>query len=404
MAETHKPASLKELEQLVAWAVAEERSLEVLGRGTKRSFGRPVDASAIVDLSRLAGVSMYEPDELVMSAGAGTPLAEIEALLAERHQELAFEPADYGPLLGAAANAASIGGVFACNLSGPRRLRSGAARDHLLGLQGVTGHGQIVKAGGRVVKNVTGYDVCKLIAGSFGTLMLTSHLTFKVLPAAPGTATLLLASHDQPALLTALRRAMTSADDVSGAAMLPPGPAARSAIPEVASAGQSVACLRLEGTTPSIAARLATLERRLASGSGLAAARLDTDPSRRLWREIRDATLLDQGLPCLWRLSCPPTEAARLADAAAPLAPEILYDWSGGLLWLAHAAADPDAGAGQLRQALAPCGGHATLVRAPEAVRRTIQPFEPQPPALAALSRRVKDSFDPKRILNPGRM
>src|SRR5277367_4751891 len=170
MADSLKPHDAIEVEFIIRAALAEEKTLEVVGRGTKRAIGRAAQWDATIDLSGLTGVTLYEPEELVLSAKAGTQLAEIEALVAASNQELAFEPMDYGPLLGTAANAATIGGVLAANLSGPRRIKAGAARDHFLGLSAVSGRGETFKSGGRVVKNVTGYDLCKLLAGSWGTL------------------------------------------------------------------------------------------------------------------------------------------------------------------------------------------------------------------------------------------
>ena len=184
MTEPFRPGAANELREVIAAALASESPLEVMGRGTKRTLGRPPEIEAAVRLDRLAGIGLYEPEELVMSAGCGTPLAEIEALLAGNRQQLAFEPLDYGALLGGEPGRATIGGVFACNLSGPRRIKTGAARDHLLGVQAVTGRGDLIKSGGRVVKNVTGYDLSKLLAGSFGTLAIMTELTFKVMPAA----------------------------------------------------------------------------------------------------------------------------------------------------------------------------------------------------------------------------
>ncbi len=400
--QTFRPTKLAELEQVVAWAMAEEVPLEVMARGSKRGLGRPVEAQGELRLDGMSGVGMYEPDELVMSAAAGTPLAVVEAELAERSQELAFEPADYGLILGGAAGAQSIGGVFACNLAGPRRLKAGAARDHLLGVQCVTGHGQTVKTGGRVMKNVTGYDLSKLLAGSYGTLAVASQLTFKVLPVAADSATLLLAGADETALLAAMRRAMGTSGEVSGAALLPAVATRRSAVPVIAAAARPVACLRLEGTPASIAYRIDKLERLSTEPGSLEAARLDGAATGRLWREIRDLRLLDPALPVLWRVSCAPSEAPRIA-AAAPRAAELLFDWAGGLVWVAHADATSDGGAGALRQALDGVG-HATLVKASEALRRAVPPFQPQPEALRALSRRVKAGFDPKAVLNPGRM
>ncbi len=401
---TFRPTKLSELEQVVAWAVAEAAPLELVGRGSKRSLGRPIEVPGELRLDGLAGIGMYEPDELVMSAAAGTPLATVEAELAERNQELAFEPADYGLVLGGEPGRQSIGGVFACNLSGPRRLKIGAARDHLLGLQCVTGHGQVIKTGGRVMKNVTGYDLCKLLAGSYGTLAAMSQLTFKVLPMAADAATLLLAGDDETVLLAALRQGMGTSSEVSGAAMLPLPATRRSGVAAVAAAGRPVACMRLEGTTASIAYRIDKLERLTALPGRLEAGRLDREATRRLWHEIRDVRLLAPALPILWRISAAPAAADGVAAAARGLDGEVLFDWAGGLAWVGLAAGGVDGGAGILREAAGRSGGHATLVWAPAELRGRIAPFQPQPAALAALTTRVKAGFDPKGILNPGRM
>ncbi|MEZ5848682.1 MAG: FAD-binding protein [Geminicoccaceae bacterium] len=387
-----RPVNIDELREAVAWAVGEERTLEVRGNGTKADYGRPVECSAVLETTGLAGIDMYEPDELVMSAGAGTPLADIEAALAEKGQMLAFEPADFGAILGGEAGRQTIGGVFAANLCGPRRIRSGAARDHLLGLQTVTGHGQIIKTGGRVVKNVTGYDLCKLLTGSMGTLAVMSHVTFKVLPAPETCGTLLLTGAARAMLLGALCRAMGSAFDVSSAALLPAAAAARSTVPDVSSAGGEVAALRIEGPAPSVAYRISRLEDLLHDGE-IECARLDPDGSALLWREIRDVTLLDRRAP-LWRISTAPTAAADIAGERE----DVLFDWSGGLIW---ATGDER---GDLRARVDAAGGHATLVRASPELRSAMAPFHPQAGPLRALSQRVKNSFDPGRVLNSGRM
>ena len=237
MTQQIRPSTAEELREIVASAAADETPLEILGAGTKRDYGRPVEAKSQVVLDRLCGIGLYEPAELVMSAKAGTPLAQIEARLADNQQQLAFEPPDYGALLGGEPGRGTIGGVIACNLSGPRRIKVGAARDHFLGVQAVTGRGDAIKSGGRVVKNVTGYDLCKLFAGSFGTLVAMTEVTFKVLPAAEHEATLLLRPRTRAAGFAALRRAMNSAGDVAGAACLPAAAAARSSVPAIAAGG-----------------------------------------------------------------------------------------------------------------------------------------------------------------------
>jgi glycolate dehydrogenase FAD-binding subunit len=403
MAEPFRPTTSDQLREVVAEAIAGETPLEVLGRGTKRALGRPLEIEQAVQVDRLAGIGLYEPEELVMSAACGTPLAEIEAMLAGNQQQLDFEPPDYGRLLGGEPGQATIGGVFACNLSGPRRIKAGAARDHLLGIQAVTGRGDLIKSGGRVVKNVTGYDLSKLLAGSFGTLAIMTELTFKVLPAAAETCTLVLVGLDRTRAFAALRQALGSAHDVAGAACLPAVAAARSTVGQIAAADGAVAALRLEGPAPSVAYRAEAL-RELSASWGARIDRLDGNASAALWREIRDAALLPGDAPALWRVSLAPTAGSALIDRLEPqLELAWLADWGGGLLWLAVEGAE-DGGAATIRAALAEEHGHATLVRAGPALRTSVPVFQPQAPTLARLTARVKDSFDPKRILNPGRM
>src|SRR5215469_4182292 len=192
MSEPLRPVDSKQVEEAISWALAQSKALELIGHGSKRAIGRAAQWDATLDLSGLSGVTLYEPEELVLSAKAGTPLAEIESLVAASYQELAFEPMDYGPLLGTSAAGATIGGVLAGNLSGPRRIKAGAARDHFLGVSAVSGRGEVFKSGGRVVKNVTGYDMCKVIAGSWGTLAAMTDVTIKTLPRAETETTVLV--------------------------------------------------------------------------------------------------------------------------------------------------------------------------------------------------------------------
>jgi glycolate oxidase FAD binding subunit len=404
MAETFRPETGEQVAEVVAWAAAEEVPLEVLGLGSKRGFGRPVQASHVLDLSGLAGITLYEPEELVLSARAGTPLAQIEAALAGNGQHLAFEPADLGPLLGGAPGVGSLGGMLACNLSGPRRIRAGAARDHFLGFHAVSGRGEAFKSGGRVVKNVTGYDLCKLLAGSYGTLAVMTEATVKVLPAAEKTRTVLHFGLDDEAARVAMSAALGSPHDLSGAAHLPATLAAGSEVGYVAeagAAGHGVTALRVEGPGPSVEFRCRALREDLAGPGGQE--ELHGHNSGLFWRELRDVTPFARRpeLP-VWRVSVPPTAgptvAARLAGGCLHY-----YDWGGGLVWLAMP--DPaEPGEAAVRAAVAEAGGHATLVRASGDLRAGLPVFQPQDPAKAALSARVKESFDPNRVLNPGRI
>src|SRR5262245_1120550 len=255
MTDTLRPRSPKEVEDAIQWALGKGVALVLVGKGSKRAIGRPAQPDLTLDLSGLGGMIRYEPDELVLSAQSGTSLHDIETLLAEHGQHLAFEPMYYGPLLGGASNRGTIGGVLATNLSGPRRITAGAARDHFLGFSAVSGRGETFKSGGRVVKNVTGYDLCKLMAGSWGTLAALTTITVKTLPRPQTQATILVAGLDDATAVRAMTAAMATSCDVSGAAHLPAAVAGRIGL----GAGRSLMVLRLEGVAPSVAHRQATL-------------------------------------------------------------------------------------------------------------------------------------------------
>ncbi|WP_040620221.1 FAD-binding protein [Rhodovulum sp. PH10] len=406
MTHTLAPKNAGEVEEAVRWAHGEKKTLAVIGTGSKRALGRPSQVDATLDLSGLCGVTLYEPNELVLSARSGTPIAEIARLVADNGQQLAFEPADLSALLGGAPGTGTLGGVLAVNLSGSRRIVSGAARDHFLGFSAVSGRGETFKSGGRVVKNVTGYDLSKLMAGSFGTLAVTTDVTIKVLPRPETEATILVLGLDPASAVAAIAAALGSPFEVSGAAHLPGPVAART--DGVLPAGHSVTALRLEGVAPSVAHRKAMLLRLLDSRGSLG--ELDAAASATLWRTVRDVTPFaappggaDAARP-VWRISTVPSRGPEIADiVAARTDADFLFDWAGGLVWASLAPAD-DAGAAIVRAATASCTGHATLIRAPAAVRAAVSVFEPQPAPLAALTKRVKESFDPARILEPGRM
>lgn len=388
MAGRIKPRDAKELRQAVEWALNDGVTLDVRGQGSKIALGKPMRCDQVLDLSGISGVVDYAPEELVVTLRASTPLSEVEALLAQRNQMLAFEPPDLGPLLGLEAGQGTLVGAMMGNLAGSRRMSAGAARDHLLGFSGVNGRGEAFKSGGKVMKNVTGYDLSKLLAGSWGTLAVLDEVSVKVLPAPDQTRTLLLLGLADEAAVKAMCAAMGSPHDVSGAAHV---------------AGKTA--LRLEGVAPSVEARLKGL-RELLSASGAKMEEIGTLESRAFWCEVRDVVPLNADQDAIvWKISCPPTEGPGIVariKAKRPVA-ATFYDWSGGLIWLALPAS-ADADHEIVRGALGSAGGHATLIRAAESVRASVPVFQPQPAALAALASRVKESFDPKRLFNPGRM
>jgi glycolate oxidase FAD binding subunit len=397
---TFTPSSAAEVLDAVKWAVSDEAPLEVLGHGSKRGIGRPLQTEHALDVSNLSGVTLYEPEELVLSAQAGTPLAEIETLLEANNQQLAFEPMDCAALFGTTPGKGTIGGTLATNLAGPRRLKMGSARDHILGIDAVAGRGEMFKSGGRVVKNVTGYDLSKAMAGSWGTLAVVTALTFKVLPAAETEATLALRGLEDEQAATVMAAAMGSNAEVSSAAHLPEGVA--ETIDHGALGAAAATLLRVEGFGPSVASRIETLKSLLRDAPEIEL--LESQRSRAVWRDVRDCVpFADGSEKPVWRISVAPAAGHQVALAIRRRSPAtVFYDWQGGLIWMRMEAEDD---AEIVREAIREHGGgHATLLRAPLAARASIPVFEPQPPALAALSRRLRAEFDPKSILNPGRM
>ena len=398
-----KPATEDDVRDIVAAALADETPVEIAGNGSKQALGRYAPLNRRIDVSALSGITMYEPDELVLTARAGTPLIEIEAAAAANQQLLAFEPPDYAALLEGTPGAQTIGGVLACNLSGSRRFRAGAARDHFLGVRAVSGRGEVFKSGGRVVKNVTGYDMCKLLAGSFGTLAVMTEVTIKVLPAPEKTRTTLVYGLDDGDGVRALAEALKSPHDVSAAAHLPRQIAGRSEVGYVRDSGKAVTAVRVEGPEPSVIARCEVL-RALLSPFG-EVEELHRHNSAALWREVGNATPLAEPADRLvWRLSVPPASGADVVSKiAGQIDVEAYYDWGGGLIWVAvdPGETSPDRVVGD---AVAAEGGHALLVRAPEETRARVPVFSAQPGPVAALTARIKEGFDPKNILNPGRM
>ncbi|MDF1726125.1 MAG: glycolate oxidase subunit GlcE [Sulfitobacter sp.] len=327
-----------------------------------------------LSVAGLSGITLYEPGALTMVAQAGTPLEEIEAALAAENQRLAFEPMDHRPLLNSSGEP-TIGGVFAANVSGPRRLSVGAARDFLLGVRFIDGQGQVVKNGGRVMKNVTGYDLVKLMAGSFGTLGVLTEVSFKVLPRPETEQTLLIKGLNDADAVALLCRAMGSPFEVTGAAHDP---------------AQGLTALRIEGFEASVAYRIDRLRGLLGPSAPDV---LDQEASLRHWAALRDVRPFTGAEGDVWRISCKPTDGPHLAEKAA--AEAHFYDWSGGLIWLRMAPGT------DLRGRLGSFDGHATLIRSEAATRAKLGTFQPEAPGVAALTAGLRQRFDPRGLFNP---
>lgn len=402
MNEPLRPAADWELASMIASFASRNQPVEIVGNRTKARVGRPMQTAATITTQSLRGIRMYEPTELVMSAQAGTPLAQIEAELAGNGQMLAFEPIDLGPATGGQAGLQSIGGVFAANLSGARRVTAGAARDHLIGIKGVNGRSEIFKSGGRVMKNVTGYDLSRGLAGSWGTLAVLTEVTFKVLPLPETATTLVYQSLPDDIAIELLCTAMGTPFEVSGAAHLTPGLVRRLGNISLAAPGRPLTAVRIENFAASVAYRRDRLAEILkAYGAPI---ELDYGETVNFWGELRQLRVLSDSATCLWRISTAPKNGPKVISAITRhMQAEAYYDWSGGLIWV-EVPASADAGASDVRRAVAVHGGHATLMRADPQVRASIDVFQPQTPTLERLTRGLKEAFDPQGILNPGRM
>lgn len=382
--ETLYPATVEELGEAVAAVAAHGRKLTIRGGGSKAAIGAPTPDAAILSLRAFTGIVDYDPAELVLTAGAATPLAEVQGLLAASGQMLAFDPFDHGPLFGAAAGAATLGGVLAAGVAGSQRLSQGGARDHLLGFTAVSGRGERFLAGARVVKNVTGYDLPKLAANSWGRLFAMTEVTVKVMPAPRLSATRIVEGLDFATAQAVMAAAMGSTADVAAAAHRPADGDA-----------PSRTALRLQGFGPSVAARLLLLDRVIGTVTRQPPRAAEAGEAEALWTALRTLAPLAGDTP-LWRINVPPSAGPALVDA---LDGRWLADWAGGLIWLASDA-DPLA----IRAAAAQAGGHAMLIRAPMAMRAAVPALHPPEPGVALLEERIARAFDPAGVFATGRM
>ena len=368
-------------------ARAAREPLAIEGHGSKRAMLRPVQAARSLSTRALSGVTLYRPAELIISARAGTPLAEIEAILAEKGQQLIAESPYLNGVFGTLAQP-SIGGVVAANLSGPRRITWGATRDHVMGLRFINGAGEVIRSGGRVLKNVTGLDLCKLLSGSYGTLGVITEVTLKVLPKPETSATLLIETPDLAGAIAALSAGLGSPFGVSAAAALP-------------QRDRVVAALRLEDFAASVAYRMEKL--RVVLDSFGTQRVIEDAEGRAFWRGVREVEPL-QAMPgeAIWRVSVRPSAGPRIAAAADAIGGRAMLDWGGGLVWIAAAPSIPNHAA--ISAAAEAEAGAAMLFRAPEPLRLAVPVLPEEPAPLAKISARVKEALDPGGLFNPGHL
>jgi glycolate oxidase FAD binding subunit len=400
--QTYRPTDERELQLIIAEHARTGQGLEVQGIGSKLTVGRPLDAQMQLSMRNFRGITLHEPSELVIAARAGTSLVAIEAELAKSNLQLAFEPIDLGPMLGIAPQQTTAGGMTAINMSGARRITAGSVRDHVLGIRAINGRGEAIRAGGRVMKNVAGYDLCRGLTGSWGTLAVTTEVTLKALPKAEETRTLVLFGQPDEIAIEILCAAMATPYEVSGTIHLQAPLARRLRNAELRGEGKAVTALRIESFSSSIAYRAERLKELFSAYGEIL--ELEHAASIAFWEELRQLSYLQGSSDPVWRISTSPRMGPRVAQAIAGyMQTKAAFDWSGGLLWL-EVPASADAGSADIRRVIAMRGGHATLIRADVQARRTVEVFQPLEAGPARITRQLKEAFDPARIFNRGRM
>ena len=377
----HAPKDIRDLTEIVIEAAATGERLEIRGGGGKAAFGCDREDACILDMRGFASIIDYDPAELTLRAGAGTPLAEIQKLVAAQGQMLAFEPWDQAALFGGENGRGTIGGALASSAAGPRRLSRGGAREHLLGFEAVSGRGERFIAGGNVVKNVTGFDLSKLVCGSWGRLAALTQVTVKVLPAPRATESFALNGLAPDVAQAALNAAMKSQAEVAAAAYTP--------------GKESLTVFRLEGVEPSIRARAALLSQLLEPFGSLRP--MDSQEAEVIWTATRGVSGFSTA-SILWRLNVPPSRGAAIAQELCGADTNWLMDCAGGLVWI------PDIeDAARVRDAAAKIGGHATLIRAPAAMRARVPTLHPPSAGVSHVERAVRAAFDPAGVFETGR-
>jgi len=391
MTNVFKPKSEAEISDAVRKLASTKTPLEIIGGGTKLGLGNQVDTEHRVHTGGVTGIQLYEPGALTVVAKSGTPLTTLEKLLADEGQHLPFEPPDYRNLLGSNGEP-TIGGIVACGISGPRRIQTGACRDALIGVRFISSSGDIIKNGGRVMKNVTGYDLVKLMCGSYGTLGILTEVAFKLLPKPEQAGVVLLKGLADDAAIAAMSLALTSPFDVSGAAHI-----------QKDSDGEPTTLIRIEGFEKSVSYRAGKIKELLAD-CGAPDIEIGEDAASNSWKRIRDVEMFSGRDGAVWKLSVKSTDAAAIVDdIRRSLSVEAMYDWGGGLVWLLVEDAE-DCGASIIRGRISQSGGHATLMRSSAGQRKSVQAFQPELPGIARLSAAIRNQFDPHNIFNPGRV
>jgi len=402
------PKNEKELAEIIKKFYKSNYPIEVLGSGSKRQIGKQLQCTKTISLSKLDGIIEYLPEELYIKIKAGTNIEKIESELKKNKQELAFEPIDFGYLFLGKSNYGTAGGQVACNISGPRRFKSGSIRDHILGFRAVNGRGEIIKSGGTVVKNVTGYDLSKLICGSYGTLVALTEITFKVLPLAEESKTLVIHDLTIDSSPHYLEKAISSSNEVSGASFLPIDPICKNCEMNIENTFKlndleykgSLTAIRVEGSKQSINERVENLKKEL-NILNFKVSILETFQSEILWRKIKNLEFFSKTKNNIFRISIPPSECAKLIYEL-PNMFKYFLDWGGALIWM-EACKLSEKKFESIRTKVVKHNGYISMIKNSNQLPFVEDVFTINS-ARFNISQNIKKSFDPKGILNPGKM
>ncbi len=395
-----RPDSEKQISEIIKNCYRKNIPLEILGSGTKKNIGRNFQSEKTLDLSNYSGIIEYKPEELYIKVKAGTSIKEIKEELNKNNQHLAFEPTDFGPLFFGENNEGTIGGVISCNFAGPRRFKVGSARDHILGFKGVNGKGEIIKSGGTVVKNVTGYDLSKVISGSFGTLTVFTEIAIKVLPKPSLGKTLVI---DNPHLkkgLEYLNISLSSSSDPSGGVFYPENFRKHFSFNDLTVTGP-ITAIRIEGSQSSIDHRIKKLGKELKINSDEAVI-LAPEQSEIFWDETRRLKVFSGLKKNLLRIVVPASETFDLLNKIKNFKGQYFIDWGGNLIWLQLDNISSKI-LKDIRNSVKESLGYLTIIKIEEDLKASADIFTIDP-IKYKISEKIKKSFDPKRILNPGKM
>ena len=405
---TEYPKNEKEVLNFIKKFYKSGIPIELIGSGSKSKMGKPLQCSKTLNLSKLNGIIEYLPEELYIKVQACASIKQIQEELKKNNQQLAFEPIDFGYLLNGKSNYGTVAGCVACNISGPRRFKAGSVRDHVLGFRGINGKGEIIKSGGTVVKNVTGYDLSKLICGSYGTLVALTEITLKVLPAAESGKTLIIHNQNIESATHFLDKAISSSNDISGATFLPIEPKVPGCVMNIEQTFKlndlkhkgSLTAIRIEGSKNSIDQRIKNLINELKI-MDLNKSILETYQSEIFWNKVKNLESFSSSNNSILRIVIPPSECVKLVYQLSNKYKYYL-DWGGALMWM-EAFELSEEMFESIRKKVVKLGGYVTMIKNSDYLPYVEDVFTISRDRFN-ISQNIKKRFDPKRILNPGKM